>query len=193
MYIVDLVWYGWTCIISCNWCLTWVKHAVSKNVSMYMIQTWKDCWIFLQKRESLRASLLRWQGIMAWANRANHYLDSSLKTCILRLYPIEKNMITIPETNIAPEKMMVGRLFSFWDGPFSRAMLVSGRVYPIVLKSGINGKPVFIKIMVWEHNNVFPQFQFSQHTFWIVTYGRKAEVIVDHRIEQISGNVSYGN
>ena len=33
---------------------------------------------------------------------------------------------TLPETNIAPE--INGRLVSFWEGLFSGAMLVSGRV-----------------------------------------------------------------
>ena len=37
---------------------------------------------------------------------------------------------TLPETNIAPEKWMVGRVLSFWiwEGLFSGAMLVLGRV-----------------------------------------------------------------
>ena len=35
---------------------------------------------------------------------------------------------TLPETNIAPEKWMIGILLSFWEGLFSGAMLVSGRV-----------------------------------------------------------------
>ena len=35
---------------------------------------------------------------------------------------------TLPETNIAPQKWMVGILVSSWKGLFSVAMLVSGRV-----------------------------------------------------------------
>jgi len=35
--------------------------------------------------------------------------------------------LTFPETNIAPENGC-GRLFSFWKGPFSWAMLVLERV-----------------------------------------------------------------
>ena len=36
--------------------------------------------------------------------------------------------ITLPESNIAPENWWLGNEFSFWDSPFSGAMLVSGRV-----------------------------------------------------------------
>ena len=36
---------------------------------------------------------------------------------------------TLPETNIAPCKWMVGILLSFWDGLLSGAMLVSGSVF----------------------------------------------------------------
>ena len=38
--------------------------------------------------------------------------------------------LTPPETDIAPENawLMVGILLSFWEGPFSGAMLVLGRV-----------------------------------------------------------------
>ena len=35
---------------------------------------------------------------------------------------------TLPESNIAPKKWMVGGLLSFWQGLFSGAMLVSGSV-----------------------------------------------------------------
>ena len=39
-----------------------------------------------------------------------------------------------PETNMAPEKRMVGRLLSFWDGLFFRGeMLVSGECICIVV------------------------------------------------------------
>ena len=31
--------------------------------------------------------------------------------------------VTLPKLNIAPEKMMVGKLLSFWEGNFSEAML----------------------------------------------------------------------
>ena len=34
--------------------------------------------------------------------------------------------ITIPETNIAPKRRMVGRWISFLDGPISMAMFLSG-------------------------------------------------------------------
>ena len=33
-----------------------------------------------------------------------------------------------PKFNIAPEKMVVGRLLSYWEGNFSGAMLNFGRV-----------------------------------------------------------------
>ena len=37
--------------------------------------------------------------------------------------------LTLPETNIAPENGWLEYYFSFWDGLFSGAMLVSGRVH----------------------------------------------------------------
>ena len=46
--------------------------------------------------------------------------------------------ITLPETNIAPEKWMVGILLSYWGGLFSGATLVSGRVYYPVMGIMIN-------------------------------------------------------
>ena len=38
------------------------------------------------------------------------------------------HMFTLPKTNIAPKKCMVGRRLSFWKRVFSGAMLVFGRV-----------------------------------------------------------------
>ena len=35
---------------------------------------------------------------------------------------------TLPKTNIAPEKLVVGRQVSFWEGLFSGDMLVFGGV-----------------------------------------------------------------
>ena len=49
---------------------------------------------------------------------------------------------TLPETNIfAPWKWMVGILLSFWDGLFSGAMLVSGRVTRSNWSFMANGNP----------------------------------------------------
>ena len=49
---------------------------------------------------------------------------------------------TFPETNIfAPWKWMVGILLSFWDGLFSGAMLVSGRVTRSNWSFMANGNP----------------------------------------------------
>ena len=36
--------------------------------------------------------------------------------------------ITLPETSLAPENWWLEDEFSFWDGPISGAVLVSGRV-----------------------------------------------------------------
>ena len=48
-----------------------------------------------------------------------------------------KARITLPKTNVAPEKWMIGILVSFWDGLFSGAMLVLGSV-------GDNGWFIFL-------------------------------------------------
>ena len=45
---------------------------------------------------------------------------------------------TLPETNIAPRKLMVGRLHSFWDTIF-QAILVLGNVNLFVLLFFLNG------------------------------------------------------
>ena len=43
---------------------------------------------------------------------------------------------TLPETNIAPKKLMVGKLLSYWGGLFSGTMLVSGRVVSLKTPPG---------------------------------------------------------
>ncbi len=50
---------------------------------------------------------------------------------------------TFPETNIAPEKWMVGILLSYWEGNFSGAMLNFGRV----LITGVWAH--FVEVITW--------------------------------------------
>ena len=48
---------------------------------------------------------------------------------ILVSFQASKQLYTPPETNIAPENGWLKDDISFWDGLFSGAMLVSGRVF----------------------------------------------------------------
>ena len=77
------------------------------NVSLWKTPGWKKNHIDGQALKRKNSRLNQWQ------------------VCIL----CRKIWDTLPETNIAPENVWFWRWNSFWDGPFSGAMLVSGSVY----------------------------------------------------------------
>ena len=57
---------------------------------------------------------------------------------------------TLPETNIAPYKWMVGTLLSFWEGLFS-GILVSGRIQQIDLFPPFQPRATFPQTCAFVH------------------------------------------
>ena len=72
-----------------------------------------------------------------------------------RIGTAKNKSITLPKTNIAPGKMVVGRLLSFWGGLFLVAMLVSGRVYKLYHLGRIDGSQLPLVLV---YHGLYKQF-----------------------------------
>ena len=90
--------------------------------------------------------------------------------------------------NIAPEKMVVGRLLSYWEGNFSEAMLVAGRVSLYIFVIFLGGYKDSLLKMVYNQKVVFPQWNWNTTTTLQGT-------IIYHKIgkEMISKHTLAGN